>query len=223
MMTGETLTEIYDLLYAAFGPQHWWPGETPFEIIAGAILTQNTSWVNVEKAIRNLKSSAMLTAEALHGIDLSRLAELIRPAGYYNIKARRLKSFADWLFDNHRGKLANLEPVGTDRLRAELLEIKGIGRETADSILLYALGRPVFVVDAYTARIAVRHRLIERDADYEQLRELFESNLPRDTQLFNEYHALLVRTGKEFCKPKARCPGCPLEKHPHTLDMEYFC
>ncbi len=222
MMTGETLTEIYELLYAAFGPQHWWPGETPFEIMTGAILTQNTSWANVEKAIRNLKSAGMLTAEAIHRIELSALAELIRPAGYYNIKARRLKDFVNWLFDNYDGASANMERVNTDQLRAELLAVKGVGRETADSILLYALGRPVFVVDAYTARITVRHGLIEPDADYEQLRELFESNLPQDVQLYNEYHALLVRAGKEFCRPKARCPGCPLEKLPHTLETEYF-
>jgi endonuclease-3 related protein len=221
-MTSETLTEIYELLYEAFGPQHWWPGETPFEVITGAILTQNTSWTNVEKAIANLKSAGCLDAEALYRIELSRLAELIRPAGYYNIKAKRLKNFLEWLFDNYGGNLANLEPVATSQLREELLAIKGVGRETADSILLYALGRPVFVVDAYTARIAVRHGLIEPDADYEQLRELFESNLPQDTQLFNEYHALLVRAGKEFCRPKARCPGCPLEKHPHTLENEYI-
>ncbi len=221
-MTGETLTEIYELLYAAFGPQHWWPGETPFEVITGAILTQNTSWANVEKAIKNLKSAEQLTPGALHRINLSHLAELIRPAGYYNVKAKRLKSFMDWFFENYDGALAGLERVNTDQLRAELLAVKGIGRETADSILLYALGRPVFVVDAYTARITVRHGLIEPDADYEQLRELFESNLPRDTQLFNEYHALLVRAAKEFCKPKAKCPGCPLEKLPHNLDAEYF-
>ncbi len=221
-MTNETLTEIYELLYEAFGPQHWWPGETPFEVITGAILTQNTNWTNVEKAIANLKSAGCLSPEALHRIELSRLAELIRPAGYYNIKAQRLKNFLNWLFDSYGGSLANLEPVSTSRLREELLAIKGIGRETADSILLYALGRPVFVVDAYTARIAVRHGLIEPDADYEQLRELFESNLPQDTQLFNEYHALLVRAGKEFCRPKARCPGCPLEKLPHTLENECF-
>ncbi len=221
-MTSETLTEIYELLYEAFGPQHWWPGETPFEVITGAILTQNTSWTNVEKAIANLKSAGHLSAEALYRIELSRLAELIRPAGYYNIKAKRLKTFLEWLFDSYSGNLANIEPIATSRLREELLAIKGIGRETADSILLYALGRPIFVVDAYTARIAVRHGLIEPDADYEQLRELFESNLPQDTQLFNEYHALLVRAGKEFCKPKARCPGCPLEKLPHTLENECF-
>ena len=219
-MTSETVTEIYELLHEAFGSQHWWPGETPFEVITGAILTQNTSWMNVEKAIANLKSAGRLSAEVIHRMELSELAELIRPAGYYNIKAARLKNFLDWLFDNYGGELANLEPIPTSRLREELLAIKGIGRETADSILLYALGRPVFVVDAYTARIAVRHGLIEPEADYEQLRELFESNLAQDTQLFNEYHALLVRTGKEFCRPKARCPGCPLEKLPHTLENE---
>jgi len=151
-MISETLSEIYQLLYDAFGPQHWWPGETTFEIMAGAILTQNTSWTNVEKAIANLKSAGYLTPEALHRIDLTQLAELIRPAGYYNIKAKRLKNFVNWLFDNYSGELANLDTVYTDQLREELLAIKGIGRETADSILLYALGRPVFVVDAYTAR-----------------------------------------------------------------------
>ena len=210
------------MLYDAFGPQHWWPGETPFEVMAGAILTQNTSWTNVEKAIANLKSAGNLTPEALHRIDLALLAELIRPAGYFNIKAKRLKSFVDWLFGDYGGELTNLQSISTDRLREELLAVKGIGRETADSILLYALDRPVFVVDAYTARITLRHRLIEPGADYEQLRQLFESNLPEDVQLFNEYHALLVRAGKEFCRPKARCSGCPLEKHPHTLEIEYF-
>lgn len=221
-MTSETLTEIYDLLFEAFGPQHWWPGETPFEIVIGAILTQNTSWTNVEKAIANLKSASSLLPERLHRIDTLELAELIRPAGYYNIKAKRLKSFIAWLFDQYGGQLASLESIATDRLRSELLAVKGIGRETADSILLYALGRPVFVVDTYTARIMSRHGLIESDADYEQLRELFESNLVEDTQLFNEYHALLVRTGKDFCKPKAKCSGCPLEKLPHHLDVERF-
>jgi endonuclease-3 related protein len=221
-MIRENLSEIYRLLYDAFGPQHWWPGETPFEVVIGAILTQNTNWANVEKAIVNLKSAEYLTPDKLHHIDISQLAELIRPAGYYNIKAKRLKSFINWLFDNYDGEMSNLELVNTDRLREELLAIKGIGRETADSILLYALKRPVFVVDAYTARITMRHKLIETGADYEQLRQLFESNLPQDVQLFNEYHALLVRAGKEFCRPKARCHGCPLEKHQHTLDIEYF-
>jgi len=221
-MISEQLTEIYQLLFDRFGPQNWWPGETQFEIITGAILTQNTNWANVEKAIANLKSAHLLTPEKLYHLNVSELAELIRPAGYYNIKAKRLKSFLSWLFHNYDGQLENLENLDTDRLRAELLVIKGIGRETADSILLYAFGRLTFVVDAYTARVAVRHRLIEPDADYEQLRELFQSNLPQDSQLFNEYHALLVRLGKEFCRPNAKCPRCPLEKLPHTLDSEYF-
>ncbi len=221
-MTRESLTEIYELLYNAFGPQNWWPGETPFEIIAGAILAQNTNWTNVEKAIANLKSAECLSPQGLRHIELARLAELIRPAGYYNLKSRRLKNFVDWLFDNYEGEVENLRSVDTDRLRTELLTVKGVGRETADSILLYALDRPIFVVDAYTARIAIRHGLIEPDAGYEQLRELFESNLPQDIQLFNEYHALLVRAGKEFCKTKARCSGCPLEGLAHSLEIESF-
>lgn len=220
-MTAETLLEIYQFLHDVFGPQHWWPGETQFEIAAGAILTQNTNWTNVEKAIRNLKAADCLSTEGILRLSPPRLAELIRPAGYFNVKAKRLTNFVTWLSNNCDGKLTNLEGVDTTRLRAELLEIKGVGRETADSILLYALHRPVFVVDAYTARIAVRHGLIEPGADYEQLRELFETNLEKDAGLFNEYHALLVRAGKEFCKPKARCPGCPLERLPHTLQFEY--
>lgn len=221
-MITEQLTEIYQLLFDRFGPQSWWPGETQFEIITGAILTQNTNWANVEKATANLKSAHLLTPEKLCHLNVSKLAELIRPAGYYNIKANRLKSFLTWLFQNYDGQLENLEELDTDRLRAELLAVKGIGRETADSILLYAFGRLTFVVDAYTARVAVRHGLIEPDADYEQLRELFQSNLPQDSQLFNEYHALLVRLGKEFCRPTAKCPRCPLEKLPHSLDIQYL-
>ena len=217
MIVSEELTGIYQLLFERFGPQRWWPGETQLEIIVGAILTQNTNWGNVEKAIANLKAGELLNPEALHNIEVAQLAELIRPAGYFNIKARRLKSFIDWLFTNYGGELAELEGVGTGRLREELLFVKGVGRETADSILLYALKREIFVVDAYTARVAVRHGLIEPEADYEQLRDLFQSNLPQDVQLFNEYHALLVRVGKEFCRPKARCAGCPLEKLPHSV------
>jgi endonuclease-3 related protein len=221
-MLSDSLTEIYQLLFERFGPQHWWPGQTQSEIIVGAILTQNTNWGNVEKAIANLKSAAVLSAEGLHRLEQTQLAELIRPAGYFNVKAKRLKNFLTWLFENYDGELANLQHVDTEQLRAELLTVKGIGRETADSILLYALDRPIFVVDAYTARVVFRHQLLDPDADYEQLRELFESNLDEDLQMFNEYHALLVRVGKEFCKPKPKCPGCPLEELPHTVDVERF-
>jgi endonuclease-3 related protein len=214
-MIREQLLEIYQLLFDRFGPQHWWPGETQFEIIVGAILTQNTNWTNVEKAINNLKSAGLLTPEKLHRCEFTQLAELIKPAGYYNIKARRLKNFLDWLFENYDGNLANLESLSTTQLREELLAVKGIGPETADSILLYAFDRPVFVVDAYTARIACRHHLIELGAGYEELQDLFASNLPQDVKMFNEYHALLVKVGKDFCKPTAKCPGCPLEKLPY--------
>ena len=221
-MISEQLTEIYQLLFDRLGPQHWWPGETKIEIITGAILTQNTSWPNVEKAIANLKAADLLSPEKLHRLDIAALAELIRPAGYFNIKAKRLKNFLNWLFNNYDGQVTNLENVGTDQLRAELLAIKGIGPETADSILLYAFNRAVFVVDAYTARVVTRHRLIEPGADYEQLRELFQFNLPPEPQLLNEYHALLVRVGKNWCRPKPRCADCPLNKLPHNLDIEYF-
>ena len=221
-MINEQLTEIYQLLFDRFGPQNWWPGQSRFEIITGAILTQNTNWSNVEKAIANLKSADLLTPDKLRDLDISELAQLIRPAGYYNIKAKRLKSFLTWLFTNYAGRLENLQTLDTEKFRQELLAVKGIGRETADSILLYAFDREIFVVDAYTARIAFRHRLIEPDADYEQLQQLFQSNLPADTKLFNEFHALLVRLGKESCRPNAHCAGCPLQKLPHSLETEYF-
>jgi endonuclease-3 related protein len=219
-MTGQKIQHIYELLFERFGPQHWWPGDTKDEIITGAILTQNTNWQNVEKAILNLKKASVMSLDKLYSLPQERLAELIRPAGYYNIKAKRLKAFLNWLFEKHNGSLAEVEAMDTESLQIELLEINGIGRETADSILLYAFGRPVFVVDAYTCRIAARHQLIEPDCDYEQLRSFFEDNLENDVKLFNEYHALLVRTGKEFCRPKARCTDCPLEKLPHQVEIE---
>jgi endonuclease-3 related protein len=219
-MTGQKLQQIYKLLFERFGPQHWWPGETTDEIIIGAILTQNTNWQNVEKAILNLKKASLVSLEKLYSIEQEQLAQLIRPAGYYNIKAKRLKSLLKWLFEQHNGSLKEVESIKTDALREELLQINGVGRETADSILLYAFQRPVFVVDAYTYRIATRHQLIERECDYEGLRSLFEDNLESDVKLFNEYHALLVRVGKEFCKPQARCSGCPLEKLPHQLETD---
>ena len=216
-MLSKQLKEIYEVLFKRFGPQEWWPGDTPFEIIIGAILTQNTNWSNVEKAIANLKKAKVLSFERLHALDIKKLAELIRPAGYFNIKAKRLKNFLDWLYENYRGGLASLDNVSTEELRQQLLSIKGVGPETADSILLYALNRPIFVVDAYTARIMARHHLIDAEADYHQIQELFMSRLPTDVALFNEYHALLVRLGKDFCKPTPKCEICPLNKMPHSI------
>lgn len=218
-MSSEKLTEIYDLMHERFGGQNWWPGDSPFEVVVGAILTQNTNWTNVEKAITNLKDASALSPEKLHEMDTGTLAQIIRPAGYYNIKAKRLKNFIEWLFESYHGDIDRLTSAETDVLRAELLSVKGIGRETADSILLYALGKTVFVVDTYTCRILVRHGLIEPGADYEQVREFFEYNLPGDVQLFNEFHALIVRVGKLHCKPRPKCQGCPLESLPHEIEM----
>ncbi len=207
----EKLKEFYKALFKAFGPQGWWPGETPFEVIVGAILTQNTSWSNVEKAIRNLKKEQLLTPRRLHALGLKELAGHIRSAGYFNIKAKRLKNFLDRLFDNYNGNLNNLLKKNAGELRKELLSINGIGPETADSIVLYAAEYPEFVVDAYTKRIFSRHNLIRHDAGYEEVKSLFMDNLKPDAVTFNEYHALIVRTGKHFCKnKKPLCEECPL-------------
>ena len=219
-MMQEQLREVYRLLLDSFGPQNWWPGETRFEIMVGAILTQNTSWSNVAKAIANLKTAGCLEPNKLHTLDLAELETLIRPAGYFRLKAKRLRNFTQWLFKEYEGNLERLDEVDTHRLREELLGISGIGPETADSILLYALDRPVFVVDTYTARVAVRHGLIEPELTYEQLQDLFASGLESDVPLFNEYHALLVHVGKDFCKPKPQCAGCPLDPLPHTIERE---
>jgi endonuclease-3 related protein len=216
----QQLQEIYYRLLDAFGPQHWWPGETQFEIIVGAILTQNTSWTNVEKAITNLKTAGLLEPDKLHTLDAAELEQVIRPAGYFRLKTKRLRNFLQWLIDNYEGNLETVDGIDTRRLREELLAVSGIGPETADSILLYAFNRPVFVVDAYTARVAVRHGLIEPDIDYEQLQYLFESNLETDAALFNEFHALLVCVGKDFCKPKPKCRHCPLNPLPHQIEPD---
>lgn len=221
-MSTEKLMEIYHLLYDRYGCQHWWPGHGRFEIVVGAILTQNTNWGNVEKAINNLKASKSLTARKLYDMDISSLAQMIRPAGYYNVKAGRLKNFLEWLFKEHDGDLNRLEDSDPETLRRELLQIKGVGPETADSIVLYAFDKPVFVVDTYTCRIMGRHGLIEEGGDYEQVRDFFQSYLESNVKLFNEYHALLVRLGKEHCRPKPKCDGCPLEKLPHDVSPPIF-
>lgn len=222
MSSCDKLMEIYGLLLERYGEQGWWPGESRIEIIVGAILTQNTNWGNVEKAINNLKEVECLDVESLYKIEIERLAELIRPAGYYNIKAKRLKNFMNWLESKYGLDLYVVSNVDTWTLREQLLSIKGVGRETADSILLYGFEREVFVVDAYTCRIMCRHGLIDREFDYEQVREFFESNLDNNSQLFNEYHALLVQVGKNHCKVKPKCEGCPLEGLERYLELEDY-
>lgn len=203
--------DIFDLLYRHFGPSNWWPGDSPLEIMVGAILTQNTAWNNVEKAISRLKNEGALSASFLQKVDLTRLSEWIRPAGYYRIKAIRLKNFFDFFNREYEGQIEKIEKQPLESIRPQLLSVKGIGPETADSILLYALGMPTFVVDAYTHRIFSRHRLIDEEFGYEELQAYFMDRLPSDPQLYNEYHALLVRLGKEFCKKKnPRCEECPL-------------
>ena len=204
------LTTIYDLLYTHWGPQHWWPGDTPIEIIVGAILTQNTAWTNVEKAIIRLKEADVLNPTALYQCTITDLAEWIRPAGYYNVKARRIKAFSTMLHDQHNDSLKRLFRLPTPDLREVLLSVNGIGPETADSILLYAAMRPVFVVDAYTRRFLLRHRWIDKDATYDDIARFFTAHLDESVQLFNEYHALIVALGKHYCKPKPRCDQCPL-------------
>ncbi len=203
---------LYQKLYSYFGPQHWWPAKTPFEVMVGAVLTQNTSWQNVEKAIANLKKNKLLEPHTLHRLPKKRLAALIKSAGYYNIKAKRLKNFLGFLIKDYSGKLKAMSSEDTAHLRQKLLFVNGIGPETADSMLLYALNKPVFVVDAYTKRILSRHGFIKEGATYEEIQNLFMQNLAKDVKLFNEYHALLVRLGKEFClKNNPKCQGCPVK------------
>ncbi len=221
MTTRSDLMEIYRQLSKAYGPQHWWPGETPFEVMVGAVLTQNTNWTNVEKAIDNLRRRELLSPGAIYDLEAEELAGIIRPAGYFRVKARRLKNLMDWLFENFDGDVERTFATSLRELRAMLLSVNGVGRETADSILLYAGNMPTFVVDTYTYRVLTRHRLIDTEADYERMKELFEESLDEDAGLYNEFHALLVRVGKEHCRPKARCEGCPLEELPHWIQQEW--
>jgi len=217
MRNARVLTEMYRTLYSAFGPQHWWPGDTPFEIAVGAILTQNTNWTNVERAIDNLKDRRALDPMVLYRMPITGLAKLIRPAGYFNVKARRLKNFITFLVERYGGSMDQMRSADPIYLRKELLSINGIGPETADSILLYALDIPVFVIDAYTRRVLTRHGLADGKESYEELQGLFHKNLRPDKDLYNEFHALFVRIGKEYCKPRPVCDPCPLNKKPLYL------
>lgn len=209
-----TLQEYFQTLSTALGPMKWWPAKTPFEVIVGAILTQSTAWVNVEQAIANLRRAQLLTPSRIEHISEARLARLIRPSGYFRQKARKLKAFSGFLRRRHGGSLARMFGTPTAELREQLLAVHGIGPETADSILLYAGGHPVFVVDAYTHRILGRHQLASAKPDYESVQSFFEANLPKDAALYNEFHALLVNVGKNWCrKSQPRCEECPLLPH----------
>lgn len=200
--------QVYQRLLKQHGEQDWWPGDSAFEIMVGAILTQNTAWTNVEKAIANLKAGCSLDARAIVKLDQGKLAELIRPSGYFNIKAARLKAFCEWLLE--QGDVPAVEQYETEALRKALLAVHGIGPETADDIVLYAFERPVFVIDAYTRRIFSRIGLISGDEPYETLRTLFQSKLKGSVQLYNEFHALIVMHGKDICRVKPVCDQCRL-------------
>ncbi len=204
------LVEIFERLLEHFGPRFWWPADSPFEVCVGAILTQNTNWGNVEKALGNIKAENRLSPGALREIAIERLAELIRPAGYFNVKSARLKDFIGWFFERYDGSLEKMFASNWRELREELLAVRGIGPETCDSILLYAGHMPSFVVDAYTKRLFSRLGLLGENESYEETRKLFMANLPADVQLYNEYHALIVQHCKDFCRKKPLCGSCPL-------------
>ena len=208
------LDEYYNSLFTAFGPQHWWPGKTPFEVIVGAVLTQNTSWTNVERAISNLRDTSLLSPAAIEKVPLRRLERLIRSSGYFRQKARKLKAFCEFLRREYGGSLKRMFETPTIVLREKLLGVFGIGPETADSILLYAGDHPVFVVDAYTKRMLSRHGWTRENAKYDDVRWMFEREFPGDVKRFNEFHALIVHTGKNFCRTHdPLCGECPLGRY----------
>jgi len=208
-MKQQQLLTVYQRLLEAYGAQNWWPADSTFEVMIGAVLTQNTAWANVEKAISNLKRSNNLMLESILALSDEDLAQLIRPSGYFNIKAKRLKNLCLWIAEN--GGEFKLAEVGTETLRSSLLQVNGVGPETADDILLYGFERPVFVIDTYTRRLFANLRLIEGDEPYEELREIFEAELEADLVLFNQYHALIVRHAKEKCLKTSDCRHCQVE------------
>ena len=210
--TRAVLLRMYRALYAYYGDRKWWPADTPFEVMIGAILTQNTAWKNVEKAIGSLKAAGRLSLRRLLSYKPEVLAFLIKPAGYFNVKMRRLRNLLFCFQDRYNGKIFRMKKSPMDKVRNELLGVNGIGNETADSIILYALERPAFVVDTYTRRVFSRHRYLRGDEDYETIRQVFLKLLPRSTKLYNDYHAQIVEVGKEFCRTIPRCINCPLRK-----------
>lgn len=205
--------DIYTALFEHYGPQNWWPAETPLEMIVGAVLTQNTNWKNVSRALANLKEANLLELDSLNGLTHEELADYIRPAGYYNLKAKRLKNLLQLIATEYNNDLKQLFDEELEFSRSRLLQVNGIGQETADSILLYAAQQPIFVVDAYTYRVFSRHNLLEEECSYADIQERFMDSLPREVPLFNEYHALIVRVAKQYCKKNNPCCQlCPLEK-----------
>jgi endonuclease-3 related protein len=206
------LRDYHDALLAHYGPRKGRPADDPFEVMIGAILAKSTPWKNVEKAIKNLKTFELLDIHKIHELDQDTLALAIKPAGTFNVKAARLKAFVAWLLVRYEGDPERMKQARPDRLREELLEIKGIGPETADAILLYALQVPTFVVDTPTYRVLTRHELALEEATYDDLKETAEKALPRDAAIYTEMHELIGAVGKEYCRPKARCEGCPLER-----------
>ncbi len=209
----EKIEKIRVVLYGYYGSLHWWPADTPFEVCIGAILTQNTSWINVEKAIDNLKKNNLLSCDSVYNVEFSTLARLIKPSGYFNQKAKKLKAFCKFLKEEFNCDLnAFFNSGNLSKLREKLLSVWGIGRETADSILLYAANKPIFVVDAYTKRVFSRHGICDQSIDYDSLREIVEKAIGKDVSKFNEFHAGLVYVGKDFCKrKKPLCDACPLK------------
>ena len=204
------LLRLYSALRRRFGPQHWWPGRSPFEIAVGAVLTQHTAWINAAHAIGALRARRLLVATRIAALDVGSLSRVIRPAGTPRVKAHRLLALTRWILRRVDGRLQRMRTMELGPLRAELLAIPGLGPETADAILLYAVGRPVFVADAYARRVLARHRLIDPRAGYEEVRRWLEVHLPSDPDLFNEFHALLVAVGKSNCRSRPRCEGCAL-------------
>jgi endonuclease-3 related protein len=209
------LLRLYRALLARHGPQGWWPARTPFEVAVGAILTQHTAWPGAARAVAALRARGLLAPRRLAARDAATLAALVRPAGTYRLKARRLLDFTRWLLTRFGGDFRAMRRVPLGPLRREVLAVPGLGPETTDAILLYAAGRPVFVADAYTRRVLVRHGLLRREAGYEETRAFLEAHLPSDPVLFNEFHALLVAVAKTHCRTIARCEACPLRFDPH--------
>lgn len=214
------IQNIFEHLFKHYGPQSWWPADGPFECVVGAILTQNTAWKNAELAIKNLKSHMVLNEKNLSDLPTEELVQLIKPSGYYNQKAFRLKSIVNFINQEFDCKTENMALADKDELRNKLLSINGLGPETVDTILLYALNKPVFVVDKYTYRIFHRHGLAPIDCSYDEVQEMFMNSLEEDPAVFNEYHALIVRVGKDHCGKRANCDECPLVKDPHDFSDE---